>query len=120
MFPLQQSGDLVYTIFSNTKQHEIPQDLITCHAAASLEPNPITANSVGKSRRRKVCHVVPDGGTQGFGCDKYKKQKLHREIERRRRQDMASLYASLRSLLPDEYIKVKATLFVGVSGKGKS
>ncbi|XWS50634.1 hypothetical protein CRYUN_Cryun12cG0103100 [Craigia yunnanensis] len=72
---------------------------------ASLEPNPIIANSMGKSPRRKVCHM--ESGTEGFACDKHKKQKLHREIERQRRQDMASLYASLRSLLPDEYIKGK-------------
>ena len=104
MFPLQQSDDLVYQIFSNSNQHKIPQDLITGHA--SLGGNPIIPSSMGKSRRRKACHM--EGSTEGFTCDKYKKQKLHREIERQRRQDMASLYASLRSLLPDEYIKVKA------------
>ena len=104
MFPLQQSDDLVYQIFSNSNQQKIPQDIISGHA--SLEPNPIIANSMGKSPKRKVCHM--ESGTEGFACDKHKKQKLHREIERQRRQEMASFYASLRSLLPDEYIKVKA------------
>ncbi|XVF50721.1 hypothetical protein PTKIN_Ptkin04bG0125300 [Pterospermum kingtungense] len=102
MFPLQPSDDPMYQILFSSNQHKIPQDLITDHA--SLEGNPIIANSMGKSRRRKVCHM------EGSTCDKYKKQKLHREIERQRRQDMASLYASLRSLLPDEYIKGKRSM----------
>ncbi|XP_022724897.1 transcription factor bHLH118-like isoform X2 [Durio zibethinus] len=99
MFPLQQSDDPVYQTFSSSNQHKIPQDLITGHA--SLE-------GMGKSRRGKVCQM--EGSTEGFPCDKYKKQKLHRELERQRRQDMASLYASLRSLLPDEYIKGKRSM----------
>ncbi|XVF09734.1 hypothetical protein REPUB_Repub07fG0120900 [Reevesia pubescens] len=107
MFPLQQSDDLVYQIFSNSNQHKIPQDLIAGHA--SLEANPLFTTSMEKSGKRKVSQM--ESSTEGFvACDKNKKQKLHREIERQRRQDMASLYTSLRSLLPDEYIKGKRSM----------
>ncbi|XP_021294601.1 transcription factor bHLH118-like [Herrania umbratica] len=109
MFPLQQSDDMVYQIFSNSNQHKIPQDLIRDHASLEGTPIPIIGNSMGQSQRRKVCHMESTS-TQAFTCDKYKKQKLHREIERQRRQDMASLYASLRSLLPGEYIKGKRSM----------
>lgn len=53
-----------------------------------------------------------DGGSggsdipQGTVDNKQKKKLLHRDIERQRRQEMATLFASLRDHLPLQYIKV--------------
>ncbi|KAE8665498.1 putative Basic helix-loop-helix DNA-binding superfamily protein [Hibiscus syriacus] len=107
MFPLHQSDELLYQIFATTNQHKIPQDPITGHTEEE-------ANPMAKTWPLKSCHMGASGGGGGCeglaACDKYKKQKLHRETERQRRQDVASLYASLRSLLPGDYIKGKRSM----------
>ncbi|WCJ36558.1 basic helix-loop-helix (bHLH) DNA-binding superfamily protein [Euphorbia peplus] len=91
MFPFQQGNELCFQISSNPNQlQNIPRDLL-------LDP-PITLR---KTRRRS---------SDNNGGDHSKKKVLHRDIERKRRQEMATLHSSLRSLLPIEYIKGRRSI----------
>lgn len=57
--------------------------------------------------RRHKSAIPIDGIDPEDASASRKKQKIiQRDIERQRRREMANLYASLRSLLPFEYIKV--------------
>ncbi|GLU20992.1 hypothetical protein SLE2022_371620 [Rubroshorea leprosula] len=101
MFPLHQGDDLLNQISCKTHQQKIAEDPIPNHAsldAGDATPNP----SKGKRPQRKLC--------SNFTKDELEKLRLHRDIERRRRQDMATLGAKLRSLLPLEYIKGKRAM----------
>lgn len=92
MFPLQRGNELVIKFSSSPhqQQHKIPEDLILDEMITSSQPR----EQFFRAEMSKDHH-------------KSKKIMVHREIERKRRQDMASFYASLRSLLPLEFIKVR-------------
>lgn len=97
MFPLHQGDELCFKVGSNPlQQDKIQQDQILT-TRASLSGSNITNNMV-KSRQRKLISMDNDNS---------KKKMMRRDIERQRRQEMATLYASLRSLLPLEFIKVR-------------
>ncbi|KAL4575899.1 hypothetical protein LXL04_011986 [Taraxacum kok-saghyz] len=124
MFSFQQSDELVF--------HEIPcnsisfkqpppnqEDLIVeLHDHVNMDGNSNISVS-NKARKRHGNIQSPSskpnsattnhdhGGGDSSKDELTNRKLLHREIERQRRQDMAKLYASLRGLLPLEFVKGK-------------
>ena len=106
MFPLQRGNELVIQ-FSNSphqRQQKISEDLIL-EDYASLDVN--DSDKIFSNSRSEKLFYGADEDHGNYSNDHKKKKMVHREIERQRRQEMATLYASLRSLLPLEFIKVK-------------
>lgn len=104
MFPLQHGDELVFQI------SKIEQDLIS--ARASLDSTHLISSTppAGKKKRKKKSYSNQQEDT--YENNNEKKMIAHRDVERQRRQEMAKLYASLRSLLPAEYVRVrKSSLF---------
>ncbi|KAJ9539697.1 hypothetical protein OSB04_026203 [Centaurea solstitialis] len=122
MFSFQQTDELVFREIPSSISFQQPatnqQDLIVelnDHHHVSMEGN-LNPNSASKARKRygyqspsKINSATNDQGLGvGDSKDEHTQRKLvHREIERQRRQEMAKLYASLRGLLPLEFIKGK-------------
>ncbi|XP_011041656.1 PREDICTED: transcription factor bHLH118-like [Populus euphratica] len=110
MFPLHQGGELCFKISSSPHQQDnIPQDLILAHQYAEIHGSDIT-NNMEKGRRRNITSMDNDEAARDNNMINSKKKMMHRDIERQRRQEMATLHASLRALLPHEFIKGKRSI----------
>ncbi|KAH7537937.1 transcription factor bHLH118 isoform X2 [Ziziphus jujuba] len=113
--PLHQSNELVFQISPNPhKKHKISKDLILGTTPASLDfavfDDKKKANNDGwwRQRRKPIAAASLENSTTSINNNK--KMMKHRDIERLRRQEMATRYASLRSLLPLELIKGKRSI----------
>ncbi|KAI4351853.1 hypothetical protein L6164_006161 [Bauhinia variegata] len=111
MFPSYKGNQMVIKFSSsptNQQHDDISQDLVP-DDYASLDAS-VSDERFARSGPKKLSH----GSAKNHGrhSGEYKKKKLmnHRDTERKRRQEMATLYASLRSLLPFEFIKGKRSI----------
>ncbi|KAK7343639.1 hypothetical protein VNO77_12542 [Canavalia gladiata] len=109
MFPFQRGNELVIQ-FSNTlhSQHKISQDLILDHH--HHHPNSDKKLLLANATTHPNKLSYGDDMTHAANSKDYTKKMVHREIERQRRQEMATLHASLRSLLPLDFIKGKRSI----------
>lgn len=62
-------------------------------------------NEVKKKEKRRIKE-----NTINDEASSESKKSVRRDFEKQRRQEMSALYASLRSLLPLQYVKVNVTL----------
>ncbi|KAJ7975617.1 transcription factor bHLH [Quillaja saponaria] len=114
MFPSHQGNELFIQFSSDPinqqqQQHKISEDLILLdhhhHQASFGVINDDSTENLGIKPRRR-------GFNKSYSTNSANdsKKMLHRDIERQRRQEMSTLYKSLRSLLPFELIKGKRSM----------
>lgn len=104
MFPLQRGNELVIQFSSTSphhqQQHKISQDLILDDYDSQKK--------LTSSQPEKLFYGA--NNKKNHDSNQHTKKMIHKEIERQRRQEMATFYASLRSLLPLEFIKGKRSI----------
>ncbi|KAL8210849.1 hypothetical protein R6Q57_005286 [Mikania cordata] len=111
MFSFQQSDELVFHRVPSSicfqQPARIQQNLTAeLHDHVAMVGN--TYNPVTKARKLHRDHSPSSNpGVEASKDDHAQRKLVHREIERQRRQEMAKLYASLRGLLPLEFLKGK-------------
>ncbi|KAK4489485.1 hypothetical protein RD792_005294, partial [Penstemon davidsonii] len=91
--------------FVHEEDNNLLEELLAVHAATEV------VHQEGKNGNcNNQLEINKLGDDVGSSKAIPNKRTMHRDIERQRRQEMAGLYASLRSLLPLEYIKGKRAI----------
>ncbi|CAI9767635.1 unnamed protein product [Fraxinus pennsylvanica] len=105
MFPFQHGDELVFQPPSVIREDQIQEDLNTGHTSQYNNPS----SSCWEGGLQRSLGIQENNRGSTFNESDIKKL-THRDIERQRRQEMAKLYASLRSLVPPEYLKGKKSM----------
>lgn len=114
-FHFQQGEELCFQTPSSLQQQnqqqqqQAVQDLFGVGPPAAIDYRQPTIN-FQKAQGRNMGAPI----TVADDHSNKKRKMMHRDVERQRRHEMATLYSSLRSLLPIEYLKatrpIKLTL----------
>ncbi|KAL2527164.1 basic helix-loop-helix (bHLH) DNA-binding superfamily protein [Abeliophyllum distichum] len=104
MFTIQQSNELVFPV----EDDKILEELLADHVLLSGSGTNSTKKDTKK--RQRISSVSVQENKDGNSNEINNKKVVHREIEKQRRQEMTKLCASLRSLLPIEYLKGKRSV----------
>ncbi|XP_058751657.1 transcription factor bHLH118-like [Vicia villosa] len=116
MFPLQRCNELAIPLSNSLNHHppnhNISQDLILDDCDYVVD---FSHKKLCSSRPPKKLFYTPADHTTNHDSNHNpikdnKKKMIHKEIEKQRRQEMTTLHASLRSLLPLEFIKGKRSI----------
>nr|WIE96205.1 basic helix-loop-helix transcription factor [Loropetalum chinense var. rubrum] len=104
MFPFDQTDELFQFSSIPCQHHKIQQDELR------LTPYPEENDLTKKPNYRRRQKSSAAFGDSEENPNENKKKILHRDLERQRRVEMGTLYDSLRSLLPLEYLKGKRSI----------
>lgn len=103
MFPFQQSDEVWPQISSNPYlEDHLDQEGLNLGQDSPLHGSDDLPNFMEKDQTQNILATSSNANDSGVN----EKKISRKEIERQRRQQMSTLHASLRSLLPLESIKV--------------